>query len=233
MRLQVFLSNSGLCSRRKAFDLVQSGKVKVNDYIIKEPSYSIDQSRDIVEVDGQRVNLKEKTYIILNKPRGVTTTKKDPFATKTVMDLLPDQYQHLFPVGRLDKETTGLLILTNDGDLSHKLTHPSFEIDKVYIAKLDRPLNKDHKIKLQKGVLIEGEKTSPCKIVELNNKNIKIIIHEGKKRQIRKMLEIFKYKAISLERISFGCLNIGNLAIGKWRQISNGGLIKLKNITER
>jgi len=233
MRLQVFLSHSGVCSRRKAFELVQSGEVKVNNSIIKEPSYQINPSKDIVEIEGKRINLKEKTYIILNKPRGVTTTKKDRFANKTVMDLLPAQFQHLFPVGRLDRETTGLLILTNDGDLSYKLMHPAFEIDKVYIANIDRPLLKEHKIKLQNGVLIDGELTSPCGIVELKDKKIKIILHEGRKRQIRRMFEKFKYRVISLERISFGNLSIGNLNEGKWRRISFGELTKLKNIVKR
>ncbi|MBL7130124.1 MAG: rRNA pseudouridine synthase [Candidatus Omnitrophica bacterium] len=271
MRLQVFLSHSGICSRRKALELIKSYKVKVNGLVVTEPSLAIDPNKDIVNLDDRKIFLKEKIYILLNKPRGVTTTKKDRFAKKTVMDLLPGKYKHLFPVGRLDKDTTGLLILTNDGDLSYKLTHPSFSIDKVYIVSLDKELAENHKNQLQKGVNIDGNLTSPCKIIKLDDKTVnpvrelrsltacadggfkppsalsgndhpdvtsglafsngvKITIHEGRKRQIKRMFALFKYKVIDLKRVVLGNLSLGDLSTGHWRKISNEELSKLEAI---
>ncbi|MDD5005307.1 MAG: pseudouridine synthase [Candidatus Omnitrophica bacterium] len=230
MRLQVFLSHSGVCSRRKALELVMSGKVRVNNEIITEPSCQIDPAADIVCLNGKKIFLKEKIHILLNKPKGVTTTKKDPFAEITVIDLLPAQYKHLFPVGRLDKDSTGLLILTNDGDLSYKLTHPAFGIDKVYVAELDKALSEDHRNKLQKGVMLDSELTSLCKITKINERKIKIIIHEGRKRQIKRMLALFKYRVLDLERITLGNLNLGDLPRGQWRKISDNELLQLRKL---
>lgn len=228
MRLQVFLSHSGACSRRKALELIKAGKVKVNGSLVIEPSCPIDSTKDIVYLNDKRVLLKEKIYILLNKPRDVTSTRKDPFAKKTVMDLLPAEFSHLFPVGRLDKDTTGLLILTNDGDLSYKLTHPAFSIDKVYVVKLDRPLMEKHRDQIQKGVRIDDEPTSPCKIIKLEDRELKIIIHEGRKRQIKKMFSLFKYKTVELKRVALGNLGLGGLALGHWRRISDIELLNLK-----
>ncbi|MFH0877827.1 MAG: pseudouridine synthase, partial [Candidatus Omnitrophota bacterium] len=132
MRLQVFLSHSGVCSRRKALTFIQTGKVTVNSKIILEPSCAVEPSCDCVCLCDQRVGAPEKIYILLNKPKGVVTTVRDRFAFKTVMDLLPKGTRNVFPVGRLDKDTTGLLLLTNDGVLAHRLMHPSFEIQKIY-----------------------------------------------------------------------------------------------------
>ncbi len=230
MRLQVYLSHSGICSRRRALQLVMSGKVKVNDTVITEPSYQIKLEKDIVLLEGKEVSLKQKAYILLNKPLGVTTTKEDRFAKKTVMDLLPKEYKHLFPVGRLDKNTTGLLILTNDGDFAYKLSHPSFRIDKVYIATLDRALSEQHRKQLQKGVNLDDGKTSPCKVVLLKNKKINITIHEGRKRQIKRMVALFRYQIKDLTRVSLGNLSLGNLPMGHWREITSHELTKLRNI---
>lgn len=228
MRLQVFLSHSGICSRRRALELVQSGKVKVNGLVTKEPSRSINPDKDIVILDNRRVFLKEEIYILLNKPAGITTTKKDRFAKKTVMDLLPLEYKHLFPVGRLDKDTTGLLILTNDGDFSYRLTHPSFSIDKVYVVSLDKKLAENHRRQLQSGVKLDGNLTAPCKIAYLGEKQVKIIIHEGRKRQIKRMFALLEYKVSDLKRVSLGSLSLGDLPIGHWRRISDEELSRLK-----
>lgn len=230
MRFQVFLSHSGFCSRRKALELIKSGKVKVNGLVVVEPSYQIDPTKDVVTLDNKEISLKEKVYILLNKPTGVTTTKKDRFAEKTVMDLLPTKYRHLFPVGRLDKDATGLLILTNDGDLSYKLTHPSFIIDKVYVAELNKVLAQNHKNQLQNGVNLDNKITSPCKIVKLGNRRVKIIIHEGRKRQVKRMFALFKYQVADLKRVALGDLCLGNLELGHWRKISNRELLGLRNI---
>lgn len=233
MRLQVFLSHSGACSRRKALELVKSGKVKVNGSIVIEPSYPIDSSKDSVCLNNKKVFLKEKVYILLNKPRGVTTTKKDYFAEKTVMDLLPSEYKHLNPVGRLDKDTTGLLMLTNDGDLAYKLSHPSFSIDRIYIVYLDKELNENHRKILEKGIDLDGELAFPCKIIPIGNKKIKVIIHQGRKRQIRRMFIELRYKVAGLERIGFGSLDLGSLALGSWRKVSYQELVNLKETIEK
>ncbi|MDD5291660.1 MAG: pseudouridine synthase, partial [Candidatus Omnitrophica bacterium] len=227
---QVFLSHSGACSRRRALELIKAGKVKVGGKVETEPSYQINPGGETVYLDGKKISLKEKIYILLNKPKGVTTTKKDPFAETTVMDLLPAAYKHLFPVGRLDKDSTGLLILTNDGDLSYKLTHPAFGVDKVYVAKLDKELSELHRNQLQRGVMLEGVVTSPCKVTRAGDGKIKIIIHEGRKRQIKKMLALFKYRVLALERVALGNLGLGDLALGEWREISDDELAQLSKI---
>lgn len=233
MRLQVFLSHSGVCSRRRALELVKFGKVKVNGSIVAEPSYQVEPSKDSVYLNNKKVFLKEKVYILLNKPRGVTTTKKDYFAEKTVMDLLPPEYKYLNPVGRLDKDTTGLLMLTNDGDLAHQLSHPSFSIDRVYIVHLDKELNENHRKMLEKGIDLDGELTFPCKIIPIGDKKIKVIIHQGRKRQIRRMFIELRYRVAGLERIGFGSLDMGSLALGSWRKVSYQELVNLKEIIEK
>ena len=227
MRLQVFLSHSGVCSRRRALELIQSGQVTVNGSVIREPSHPVDPRKDTVVFAKRRISLKEKIYILLNKPKGVTTTKKDRFAERTVMDILPAGYKHLFPVGRLDKDTEGLLIMTNDGDFSYKLTHPSFAINKVYVAKLDRGLADDHRIRLESGVKLEDGLTAPCRITNLTEKEVKITIHEGRKRQIRRMFALFKYRVSGLKRVSVGSLDLGDLSAGRWREISDKELREL------
>lgn len=233
MRLQVFLSHSGVCSRRRALELVQSGRVRVNGLVIREPSHAIDGDKDTVTLNNQRVSLKEKQYILINKPKGVTTTKKDHFAEKTIMDILPEKFRHLFPVGRLDRDTTGLLILTNDGDFSYGLTHPSFNIDKVYLAVLDKPLSEGHRKQLQNGVEIDNELTAPCKISILEDKKAEITIHEGRKRQVRKMFALLGYRVLDLRRVRFGNLSLGDLKIGHWRKISEEELAKLKSAIKK
>lgn len=211
-----------------ALELIKAGKVKVNGIIAREPSCQVEPATDSVYLDNKRIFLKEKVYLLLNKPKGVTTTKKDRFAAKTVIDLLPHKYKHLFPVGRLDKDSTGLLILTNDGDLSYKLTHPAFGVDKIYIAELDRALDENHKNQLQKGVRLDGILTSTCKIFRLNGRKIKITIHEGRKRQIRRMFALFKYRVLDLQRVTLGNLSLGNLATGSWRKLTHKEVAELK-----
>ncbi len=224
LRLQVFLSRNGVTSRRKAFDLIQEGHVKVNGKVIREPSTPVDSSKDKIEVDGQSIRPKNYDYILLNKPSGVVTTKEDVFASKTVIDLLPVEYRHLVPVGRLDKDTEGLLLLTNDGDLTFQLTHPKFNIDKTYLVRVTGKLKDEDKIKLEKGIMLEGRKTFPAKIAEIkplqNQTEFMMTIHEGRKRQIRMMLGHLKYPVVYLKRLSQGTLVLGNLPTGHWRLLT-------------
>lgn len=219
MRLQVFLSHSGACSRRKALTFIQAGKVTVNGNTICEPSYAVESSGDgdCVCLCGQRVGAPDKVYILLNKPKGVVTTVHDPFASKTVMDLLPKNLRGVFPVGRLDKDTTGLLLLTNDGILAHCLMHPSFVIEKIYRLALDKPLSVEHQKHLESGVVLDGRKTSPCGLKKISPKNYEIEIHEGRKRQIRRMFDLLGYCVMELERIRQGPLVLAGLKPGAWR----------------
>lgn len=217
MRLQVFLSHSGACSRRKALQNIQSGKVFVNGAKILEPSFSVDPLKDRVVLDGKPVILPEKIYILLNKPQGVVTTVADPFAEKKVLDLLPVTLRHLYPAGRLDKDTTGLILLTNDGDLTHRLIHPSFEVEKTYRVFLNKPLNDRDKKILQEGIVVEGKKTAPCKIKKIAKNEWEAVIHEGRKRQIRRMFAALRYHVRELSRIRQGSLVLGDLKPGEWR----------------
>lgn len=224
MRLQVFLSHSGVCSRRKALELIKQGLVSVNNKTILEPSYSVSPEEDKVCLQNKRISLKSNVYVILNKPKGVTTTRKDRYAKVTVMDLLPDKYRHLYPVGRLDKDTEGLLLLTNDGDLSYRLSHPKFNIDKKYVALIIGRLENSHMVILEKGIRLEGKKTALCRIKiihKLQNKTrLEITLHEGRKRQIKLMFSALGYKVTHLKRISEGPLKLDALKCGRWRILS-------------
>jgi len=227
MRLQVFLSKSGVCSRRSAVDIIRSGKARVNNRKILEPSFNIDTAKDIVFLNDKKISLKEEIYIMLNKPRGVTTTKKDRFAKRTVMDLLPPRMSHLNPVGRLDKDTTGLLLLTNNGELINRLTHPRYNIEKLYEARLDARLKDADRAALERGIDLDGERTAPCRIQLREKSNLEIVLHEGKKRQIRRMFSKMGYKVLDLKRSKEGSLALAGLGEGRWRALTEKELREL------
>jgi len=220
VRLQVFLSHNGICSRRCAGEWIKAGRCSVNGKKVLEPSYPVDPDRAAVVLDGEKVVPRKKAYILLNKPLGVVTTRKDRFAGKTVLDILPDRFRHLYPVGRLDKDTTGLLLLTNDGELTYRLTHPRFEIDKSYLAVLNRPLGKSDLRRLEKGVLIDEVPTAPCKIRCRDGSTVEITLHEGRKRQIKRMFSALGYKVVELMRLKEAHLTLGTLKPGQWRSLS-------------
>jgi len=205
-------------------DLVKEGYVMVNGVVVTEPSIPIDPAKDTVLCQGKKVAVAQYAYVMLNKPQGYTTTTEDPFAEKTVLDLVPGQFKTLNPAGRLDKNTEGLLLLTNDGAVAYKLTHPSFNIDKVYFARLNKFLSDDHKARLEKGVVLDEAKTSPCKIFHLRTQQgateLRISIHEGRKRQIRRMFEKFGYEVTFLKREQQGPLKLGDLPLGAWRHLT-------------
>ncbi len=228
MRLQTFLSKAGIASRRGAVDIIKSGRISVDGKKIFEPSFKIDPEKNTVLYDKKRVFLKEKKYVMLNKPKGVTSTRKDPFAEKTVMDCLPQDLRYLNPVGRLDKDTTGLLLLTNDGELINKLTHPRFNIKKLYIVELDKRLDLGHKNKLEKGVLIDGKPTAPCSIGYREKNKVEITLREGRKRQVKRMFKKAGYKVVGLKRSGEGALSLGALPLGKWRFLTKEEVSGLK-----
>ena len=224
-RLQKIIASSGYCSRRKAEELISKGKVKVNGSTITEMGYKADYS-DSIEVEGNPINNKEdKVYYILNKPRGVITTSSDEKGRKTVVDLIKTT-KRIYPVGRLDYDTTGLLILTNDGELTNFLTHPKNNIEKVYVAKIKGLITKEDIIKLCNGVIIDGKKTSKskAKVLKIDKKNnssiVELIIHEGKNHQVKNMFKAIGYEVIKLKRESISFLTLDGLKSGEYRQLS-------------
>jgi len=228
LRLQVFLSRSGVSSRRHAADVIRSGKVSVNSKKCLAPSFKVDPEKDKVFLENERILPRENIYLMLHKPRGVTTTKRDPHAAMTVMDLLPRRFRHLNPVGRLDKDTTGLLLLTNDGGLINRLTHPRFNIEKVYRVGLDkRPGPADIK-RLEKGIDLDGKHTAPCRIKMGPKNDLEITLREGRKRQIKRMFAALGYRVLDLKRISEGFLDLGRLQQGKWRSLTREEALMLQ-----
>jgi len=223
IRLQKLLSAAGVTSRRKAEEMIEAGRVSVNGEIAKLGTKA-DPMADIVEVDGRVLESKEKVYIMLHKPEGVVTTVTDPFGRTTVMDIMPGETR-LFPVGRLDTDTSGLLLLTNDGDWAQKIAHPKHEIKKTYVAVVKGIPAEVALRNFRKGVIIDGRKTSPAQIKlleKLPTKNSKLLItiHEGRNRQVRNMCEAIGHKVVSLKRVQVGGLLLDNLQKGKWRHLS-------------
>ena len=235
MRLQVFLSHNGVCSRREAMVIIQGGRVTLNGKVIKEPSTPVDAHKDKVTVDGRGIEVKNFDYIMLHKPAGFVTTKEDAHAERTVMDLLPESLRHVVPVGRLDKDTEGLLLLTNDGDLTFRMTHPQFYVDKTYLIHIGGPLIPEKKRRLEEGVVIEGRKTSPAQVLNVRQKDgqteFLMVIHEGRKRQLRLMMKSVGCSVRYLKRIAQGPLELGDLKLGKWRALTPAETTLLKKKT--
>jgi 23S rRNA pseudouridine2605 synthase len=224
IRLQKFIAMAGITSRRKAGELIEQGKVEVNNKLVKEPWYPVGKN-NCVKVNGKRVFLEEKkVYIMLNKPEKYISTVKDQFLRKTVLDLINGVKERIYPVGRLDYNTSGLLLLTNDGEFANKLTHPVYEIEKTYIAEVGGFLNSKKINEFENGILIDNFKSSPAKLKILKRKAntyiVEIKIHEGKNRQVRKMCKAIGCPVISLKRVAIGCLSIGKLPEGQWRYLT-------------
>ena len=234
IRLQVFLSRNGVCSRRRAMDIVKEGHVQLNGQVCCEPSTLVDPGKDHVVVDDKKIHGRKYEYVLLNKPDGYMTTKADPHADRTVFDILPPQFHHLSPVGRLDRDTEGLLLLTNDGDVAYRLTHPKFNIEKVYYACLDGELLPEKKGKIERGIYIEGQKTAPAKIrvikASRGKTELMVTIHEGRKRQIRIMFAKEGYKVSYLKRVAQGPLSLGTLKRGCWRLLDRWEIDKLTRL---
>ena len=233
MRIQKYISMSGVCSRRKAEELILKGQVVVDGKIAKLGDKCTLESE--VFVDGVKIEIKKKNiYIMLNKPKGYITTVTDPFNRPTVTDLVKkDISTRLFPVGRLDANTTGLLFMTNDGEFANKLMHPKNKIEKTYRALVSpAPISKEALYKLRHGVLIDHKMTMPAKVsIEKNypDKTVSVLItiSEGRNRQVRKMIEAVGYKCLELERISEGKILLGNLPVGHFRHLTEFELKRL------
>ena len=224
MRINKYLAESGICSRRSADKMIENGEVKVNGKICSLGT-DVNIGSDFVTVNGKPVgNVNQLEYYIMNKPKGYVCTVKDDKGRKTVMDLLPANIKRLFPVGRLDYDSEGLLILTNDGDLTFKLTHPKNEIPKTYLVKTEKPIKQEDLANLRSGVVIDGIKTKKCnvRLIESTDKYSKlhITITEGRNRQIRKMLEAVGNCVDFLKRIKIGDLQLSGLNRGEVRKLS-------------
>lgn len=230
IRLNKFIANAGVCSRREADKLIAGEKIKVNGKVVTEMGYQVSKS-DAVLYNGKKLSAEKYVYILLNKPKGFVTTTKDPHAERTVMDLVKNaSEERIYPVGRLDKETTGLLILTNDGELTQKLTHPSNNIAKIYKATLHKPLSKVDQLKLVEGVELEDGKShfDELSILPEDKKEVGVEIHSGKNRIIRRMFEHFDYHVRKLDRVTFAGLTKKDLPRGKYRMLTEKEVFTLK-----
>lgn len=233
-RLQKFMATCGVASRRKCERLIEEGMVKVNGITITELGFKVDSNKDLVMVSDKIIHEEErKVYIAINKPKGCLTASSDDRGRKTVIDLLSFP-ERVFPVGRLDFETSGLLIITNDGEIFNKIMHPREKIDKTYIAKVTGIPSEEEILKLESGVDIGGYITAPAKVkllgIEGKTSNLKITIHEGKKRQVRKMCKYTGHPVIDLKRVSIGEIKLGELKEGQWRYLTSKELNYLMNL---
>ena len=233
MRLQKYLASCGVASRRNAEKMITDGRITVNGKTVTELGTQVDEKNDSVMVDGQSVFPEtEKHYIAYNKPVGEITTVMDPEGRNTVMDRFKDYPVRLFPVGRLDYDSEGLLLLTNDGELMNQLLHPSFEIPKSYLTRVSNSVSSDEIRMLRKGVIIDGRLTSPAEVrlirTDTFSSDLLITIHEGRNRQIRKMIEAIGHQVVRLRRVRFGPVQLGDLPLGMWRRLTDEELVKLK-----
>jgi pseudouridine synthase len=230
-RLQKYIARCGITSRRKAEELILKGNVKVNGKVVRELGSKIDPDKDIVYVNDKRIYEKDKNiYIKLYKPEGYVTTVKDQFNRKTVIDLINIK-ERIYPVGRLDYNTSGLLLLTNDGDLANKLMHPKYKIYKTYEADVKGYISKSALVRLEKGIIIDNFKTAPAKVRLLKSgsvSTVEISIYEGKNRQVRKMFEAVGHKVIKLKRTAFGSINLQGLKEGQWEYLTKDEIKFLK-----
>lgn len=233
-RLNKFLSQAGVVSRREADRLITQGRVRVNGRIVEELGFKIDEGRDSVSVDGRNVKKgKGRIYIILNKPAGYLVTLKDPFQRPTIRKLLPPSLGRVFPVGRLDLESEGLLLLTDDGELAYRLSHPRFEVKKVYVVRVTGEPTRESLAQLEKGIFLEGERTAPSRVRLLAHSPksswLRIEIHEGKKREVRRMCRAIGHDVIELKRTAYAGLELRRLKPGGWRFLDAAEVRKLKN----
>jgi 23S rRNA pseudouridine2605 synthase len=228
MRLAKFLAHAGVASRRAAEQLVFGGRVTVGGAVVRDPARDVGAA-DVVAVDGERVALERRHVVYaLNKPAGYVSTARDPQGRPTVVELVPSR-ERLYPVGRLDYDTTGLILLTNDGELAHRLTHPSFEVPRTYRAVVRRPPVRPEALRrLRDGVELADGRTAPARVRRLAPDRLELVLHEGRKRQVRRMCEAVGHPVTRLERIAFGPLALGDLAPGAHRRLGAAEVARLR-----
>jgi 23S rRNA pseudouridine2605 synthase len=221
MRLAKYLATAGVASRRASEEIVRAGRVSVAGETVTDPARDV-TSDDVIEVDGRPVStVHDRVVYALNKPAGVVSTARDPQGRPTVVTMVP-QTERLYPVGRLDIDTTGLILLTNQGDLAHRLTHPRFEVEKTYRVVVAGPSVRDSQLRmLREGVELDDGRTAPARVRRISADTIEITIHEGRNRQVKRMCEAVGHPVRRLERIRFGPLDLGDLQRGRWRRLTD------------
>ncbi len=231
MRLAKYLAHAGVASRRASEAIIAAGRVTVDGAVVTDPARDVDDSR-AVKVDGKRVRTAGRARVVyaVNKPAGVVSTANDPQGRRTVVSLVESR-ERLYPVGRLDYETTGLILLTNDGDLAHRLTHPSFEVPRTYRARIaNAPINEPALRALREGVDLEDGLTAPAKVRRVSSSEVELTIHEGRKHQVRRMLEAVGHPIRALERVAFGPLRLGGLDVGEHRELTRAEIERLRSL---
>ncbi len=229
MRINKYIASCNIASRRKAEEMILEGRVCINDNVINDLATKVSEL-DIVKIDGNLVSLiSEKKYYMLNKPAKYVSTAKDQFSRSSVVDFF-DKTDRVYPVGRLDYESRGLLLITNDGELTYALTHPKYHVEKKYIVRVDSKLSEDQEVGFINGVDIGGYVTANCMLKYLNNNSYEVIIKEGKNRQIRKMFNFFEKNVLDLKRISIGKLELKDIEEGTYRSLTEKEISYLKKI---
>ncbi len=232
MRLQSYLSKAGIASRRKVVEHIEAGLVTVNGKKVLEPGFAVSPDKDEIKYKDHPVRFQRKAYYAFHKPRGVITTTVDTHGRKTILDFFKDVPGRLYPVGRLDQDTSGLLIVTNDGDFANEIMHPSHGKAKIYELTLKERLSESQRTKAEKGLWVEGYQTRPCRIEPIKKANSPlylVTLYEGRKRQIREMMKIIQAEIVSLHRIQVGTLKLGHLKVGTYRPLTEE---EIKALTE-
>jgi len=234
IRLNKFLAQAGVASRREVDKMIVEGRITVNGRVVRILGTKIDDEKDRVELDGKRVEKEEEMiYLMLNKPPGYLVTLKDPFRRPTIKELLPSLKERIYPVGRLDYDSEGLLLLTNNGELAHRLAHPRYRVPKNYVVEVKGVPESSKISRLERGVYIDGKKTAPARIAKLSGSTkktlLRIEIHEGRKREVKRMFEAVGHRVLRLKRVGFGGLRLGKLQTGKWRFLTRKEVDSLKS----
>lgn len=237
-RLQKILAQAGVASRRQSEELIIQGRVEVNGEKVTQLGVKVNPGEDVILVDGKPIGQEEaKVYLMLHKPGGYISSAKDPQGRSTVLDFFPNLPQRIYPVGRLDYDTEGLLLLTNDGELTHALTHPRHQISKVYLARVEGVPNKEALKKFARGIELEDGITAPAKIAIIDISKgkalLEIEIHEGRNRQVRRMCEAIGHPIVYLKRTQVGPLQLGDLPRGEFRNLSNREVRELKKLLDK
>ncbi|HEX4759445.1 MAG TPA: pseudouridine synthase [Thermoleophilaceae bacterium] len=230
MRLARYLAHAGVASRRAAEKLIAAGRVSVAGRVVTDPARDVDESSGVA-LDGEPLSPEPREVYALNKPQGVVSTAKDTHGRRTVVEFVPSRAR-LYPVGRLDADTTGLILLTNDGELANKLTHPSFEVDKTYRASVEPgPVSEASLQVLRDGVELEDGRTAPASVRQVEPGLVEVTIHEGRKRQVRRMFEAVGHRVLKLERVGFGPLRLERLTEGEFRRLTPAEVERLRKVS--
>jgi 23S rRNA pseudouridine2605 synthase len=231
IRLQKYLAEAGVASRRASEGIIVEGRVAVNGKVVRELGTKVDPEHDRVTVDGDAIKAKRKIYVAVNKPRGVVCSRNDPSGRSTIGELLPAEWQHLYSVGRLDRDSEGLLFLTNDGEFSLRLTHPRYGVAKKYVLTVEHKVEGNVLDKMREGVFDQSErlKAQKARIVSASNKQsvLELELLEGKYREIRRMCDVLGLKVLRLQRVQIGKIKLGELKVGRWRTLTDGEIISL------